>query len=110
MGFFALSETELEAKPMADPGYELYKTADGTWLTTCVANEDPYWDQLCKDVGLPELAGLDRPARIARRAELRQKIGAQIAKHPRAHWEAIFEASGQMWGRANAVKDLAADP
>lgn len=109
-GFFALTQAEREAKPMEDPGYELYEAADGKWLTTSIANENPFWDQLCRDVGLPELAGLARPERLARRAELTQKIGAQIARHPRAYWEEIFEASGQMWGPAHAVEDLPGDP
>ena len=109
-GFFALDAAEREAKPMADPGYQLYEAADGKWLTTSIANEDPNWDQLCRDVGLPEFAGLTRSDRIARRAELTGRIAAQIARHPRAHWEEIFEASGQMWGPANREEDLALDP
>lgn len=107
--FLAADATEVAALPLRDPGYALYETSDGRWLTTSVAHEDPYWDQLCRDVGLTEGVGLNRPERVARREELVTRIAERIREKPFAHWEAVFEASGQMWGPALRREELATD-
>ena len=108
--FIAADAIEEASLPQRDPGYALYETSDGRWLTTSVAHEDAYWDQLCRDVGLTEGIGLTRPERVARRDELIAKIDARICEKPFAHWEAVFEASGQMWGPALRREELAEDP
>ncbi|MGK7756059.1 CaiB/BaiF CoA transferase family protein [Roseovarius sp. C03] len=108
--FIAAGAAEDATLPQCDPGYALYETADGRWLTTSVAHEDDFWDRLCRDVGLEEGVGLTRPERVARRDKLVGKIGARIREKPFAHWEAVFEASGQMWGPALRREELAEDP
>ncbi|CUH66572.1 Formyl-coenzyme A transferase [Thalassovita gelatinovora] len=106
----AADAAEDAALPQRDPGYDLYQTADGRWLTTSVAHEDAYWDQLCRDVGVEDGIGLTRPDRVARRAELVGKIAERIRRKPFAHWQTLFEASGQMWGPALKRGELADDP
>ena len=108
--FIAANEVEKAALPQKDPGYALYETADGRWLTTSIAHEDGYWDQLCRDVGLAEGVGLTRPERVPRRKELVGKIAVLIRKKTFAHWAALFEASGQMWGPALKREELADNP
>jgi len=108
--FIAADDIEKTALPQKDPGYALYETADGRWLTTSIAHEDDYWDRLCLDVGLAEGVGLTRPERVPRREELVGKIAVLIGKRPFAHWAALFEASGQMWGPALTRAELADDP
>jgi crotonobetainyl-CoA:carnitine CoA-transferase CaiB-like acyl-CoA transferase len=106
----AADEAEDAALPQRDPGYDLFETSDGKWLTTSIAHEDAYWDQLCRDIDLPEGIGLKRPERVARRKELVGKIAKQIQQKPLTHWENLFEASGQMWGPALKRYELADDP
>lgn len=106
----AADDVEDAALPQRDPGYELYETKDGRWLTTSVALENDYWDQLCRDVDLQEGIGLTRPERVARRNEFVGKIAEQIRQKPFSHWEAVFEAAGQMWGPALTRAELAGDP
>ncbi|OXT02167.1 hypothetical protein B7H23_04400 [Notoacmeibacter marinus] len=108
--FVAADAAEDAALPQRDAGYALYETADARWLTTSVAHEDAYWDRLCRDVGLVDGVGLKRPDRVARRDELVAKIAERIRRMPFAHWEALFEASGQMWGPALPREELAQDP
>lgn len=108
--FIGTDRQDAGAMPQADPGYGLYQTQDGRWLTTSIAHEDDYWDQLCRDVGLEAGIGLTRPQRVAQRDELVAQIGAKIAQKPFAHWEALFEVAGQMWGPALAREDLPHDP
>ncbi|MGY3439827.1 MULTISPECIES: CaiB/BaiF CoA transferase family protein [unclassified Marinovum] len=108
--FVAADAAEEATLPQRDPGYDLYETADGRWLTTSIAHENAYWDQLCRDVGVAEGIGLNRTDRVARREELVGKIAARIRQQPFAHWHALFEASGQMWAPALRRSELAADP
>lgn len=96
--------------PQAEPAYDIFCCADGKWITLSIAHEDAYWDRLCLDLGLADLAGMKRPARVAERAALRDRIAATIATRNRAEWERIMDASGQMWGPVNRLADLPHDP
>lgn len=95
--------------PQAEPGYDLFTCADGRVLTLSIAHEDAYWDRLCADLDLPYLAGLARAERVARRDEIKALIGAVIARRSLADWEAVLEASGQMWGPVNRLEDVPGD-
>lgn len=108
--FIAADAEEDAALPQRDPGYGLYETSDGRWLTTSIAHEDDFWDRLCQDVGLDDGVGLSRPERVARRDELTGRIAERIQRKPFAHWEELFEAAGQMWGPALTRAELAEDP
>ncbi len=99
-----------EPPPQAEPAYDIFLCADGAAITLSIAHEDAWWDRLCADLGLDDLQGLPRPARVARRAELRDRIAAVIARRSRAEWAPVFEASGQMWGPVNRLAELPGDP
>lgn len=96
--------------PQAEPAYDIFACADGSYITLSIAHEDAYWDRLCVDLDLADLAGMKRSARVAERAELRDRIAAAIATRTRAEWEPIMEAAGQMWGPVNRLADLPHDP
>lgn len=96
--------------PQAEPAYDIFRCRDGHSITLSIAHEDAWWDRLCADLGLTDLAGMPRPERVARRTELRDRIAAVIAGRTRADWEAVFVASGQMWGPVNRLADLPDDP
>ncbi|RJL05525.1 CoA transferase [Paracoccus aestuarii] len=108
--FIGTDRTDQGAVPQADPGYGLYETADGRWLTTSIAHEDAYWDMLCRDTGVTAGIGLKRAERVARHDEMVAQIGAKIREKPFSHWEEVFEASGQMWGPALTREGLVDDP
>lgn len=96
--------------PQAEPAYDIFTCADGAAITLSIAHESPYWDQLCADLGLHDLVGLARPARVAQRALLRGRIAEVIATRTRAEWALVMEAGGQMWGPVNRLADLPDDP
>ncbi|PVH30240.1 CaiB/BaiF CoA transferase family protein [Pararhodobacter oceanensis] len=96
--------------PQAEPAYDVFTCADGAWITLSIAHEDAYWDRLCTDLGLDDLIGMKRPARVAARAALRGRIAAVIITRNRDEWEAVMEAAGQMWGPVNRLADLPQDP
>lgn len=96
--------------PQAEPAYDIFTCRDGAPITLSIAHEDAYWDRLCADLGLADLAGMKRPDRVARREELRARIAAVLATRSRAEWEPVMEAAGQMWGPINRLADLPDDP
>lgn len=96
--------------PQAEPAYDLFRCADGALITLSIAHENAYWDRLCADLGLTDLVGLPRPARVAQRAALQGRIAAVIATRSRAEWQPVMEEAGQMWGPVNRLADLPDDP
>lgn len=96
--------------PQAEPAYDVFRCADGSFLSLSIAHEDAYWARLCDDLGLHDLAGLLRPERVARRQELQSRIAGEISKFPLAHWSSLFDASDQMWGPAHTLADVGNDP
>lgn len=112
MGVFVASAefSDIDPPPQAEPAYDLFQCADGLFLTLSIAHEDVYWTALCADLDLDDVATLSRAARVENRDVLRARIAAKIAKKPRLHWEAVFTASGQMWGPAHRLHEVADDP
>ncbi|TCK27541.1 CaiB/BaiF CoA transferase family protein [Pseudonocardia endophytica] len=70
-----------------DPGYGLFATSDGRWISLSIAFEDHFWHDLCVALDLPDLADVPGAERIARRAELRGRLGDRFATYDLAHWE-----------------------
>jgi len=108
--FIASAGEDGPAPPQAEPAYDVFRCADGRFLSLSIAHEDAYWSRLCDDLGLRDIARLSRPERVSRRRELQRRIAGEIARFPFAHWSSRFEASGQMWGPVHALKDLGDDP
>jgi formyl-CoA transferase/CoA:oxalate CoA-transferase len=80
------------AFPLIAP-YEVFPTQDGE-LMIAAAN-DGLFVQLCKRIGLPELAEDPRfrtnPDRLANRDALLPPIRARLAEQPSAHWLEVLE-------------------
>ena len=108
--FIGMLGQPADPPPQAEPGYDIFQCADGRHLTLSIAHEDAYWDRLCIDLNLPDLAGLPRSERVFRRAELKGLIAKRIAQRSLAEWRPILDRSGQMWGPVNRLEDLPRDP
>ena len=65
------------------PGYGVFATADGTYLSLGVLTEDHFWRPLCEVLGLGDCAGLGFVERMARTAELQERLASEIARRPR---------------------------
>ncbi|MCB1387612.1 MAG: CoA transferase [Rhodobacteraceae bacterium] len=96
--------------PQAEPAYDIFTCADGRPMTLSIAHEDAYWDRLCADLGLDDLIGTKRPARVGQREALKSRIATVIATRPLSEWALVMERGGQMWGPANRLSELADDP
>jgi crotonobetainyl-CoA:carnitine CoA-transferase CaiB-like acyl-CoA transferase len=93
-----------------DPGYGLFATADGAWISLSIAFEDHFWKSLCSALNLPELGNVSAVARVEGRERLRGAIAARILERPVDHWEAVLLGAGVPYGRVNGLNDLLDDP
>ena len=62
------------------PGYGVYDTADGRWLSLGVTSEDRFWSTLCEAIGLHEHAALLFGERMPRHAELDAAVAGALSR------------------------------
>jgi len=93
-----------------DPGYGLYATGDGRWITLSIAHEDHFWRALCTALDLEQLSGISGGERVARSDEVRSLVAERIAAAPLAHWEAVLPAAGIPYGAVQDLAELVVDP
>ncbi len=65
------------------PSYGSFLTADGTWLTMGVIDEQHFWESVCDGLGLEDLRDLDLVGRTGRHDEIRARLTDAIASRPR---------------------------
>jgi len=93
-----------------EPGYGIFRAADGRCVTISLAYEDQFWDRLCCVVGLPDLIGIRTAERRERAGELRAALKQTIARQPGAYWVDLFAAQGIPAGPVLALEEVSADP
>lgn len=76
------------------PAMGEFRTADGEWVVVGIFSETHFWDLLCRELGLPELMGLDMAERGARCDELRARIVERIARRNRDELMATLGKAG----------------
>ncbi len=64
------------------PGYGVFETSDGRYVTLAVLAEDHFWRALCETLGLNEFAELGFTARLVRLRELQEQVAAAIRREP----------------------------
>jgi len=91
----AAGEQEPGAEPRRPvPGYGLFVTADDGQIALGVLNEQPFWSNLCRTLGLEDEADLDFAARSARATALQHALALAIASRDRDGLVAELVASG----------------
>lgn len=92
------------AHPSIAP-YATYRAADQP-LALAVGT-DGQFARLCRELGVPELAGDERfatnPARVAHRDELRVALETRLAARPAQEWIDVFTRAGIPAGRVNTI-------
>jgi crotonobetainyl-CoA:carnitine CoA-transferase CaiB-like acyl-CoA transferase len=93
-----------------DPGYGLFATCDGRWVSLSIAFEDHFWRSLCHCVDLADIADVGAAERVARRDELRVLLAARLASATAEEWETRLGAAGVPFGVVRSLPELATDP
>lgn len=73
----------LQEPDEAVPGYGLFATSDEGQVALGVVNEQPFWSNLCRALGLDHVADLDFAARSARGVALQRDVATAIATRRR---------------------------
>jgi crotonobetainyl-CoA:carnitine CoA-transferase CaiB-like acyl-CoA transferase len=74
---------DVEPSARGVPGYGMFETADGGWLTLGVLTEDHFWRALCGVLELADVGDLGFAERMSRLAELQRLIGDAIRRRRR---------------------------
>ena len=93
-----------------EPGYRLYRTADGEVLALGVAHEDHFWRALCAATGLDDVAGLSASERLEQRDGLVARLEAALATRNRDDWVATLVEADVPVGPAHDLHEVAGDP
>ena len=106
----SLNELDPAPHPPDDPGYGIFATADGDFLTLSVAGEDHLWTSVCRVLGLDDEAQLVTEAREANSDELTSRLRQRMLKHSTSWLAERFASSGVPFGLVNDATALADDP
>ncbi|GAA4204135.1 CaiB/BaiF CoA transferase family protein [Microbispora amethystogenes] len=98
------------AAPGREPGYGLYRCADGRLIALGIGFEDHFWALLCRATGLTAFAGLGQAERLARGDFLAGLLSDALATRPYAEWQEEFDRIGVPAGPVHRLSEVPADP
>ncbi|GAA5078408.1 crotonobetainyl-CoA:carnitine CoA-transferase CaiB-like acyl-CoA transferase [Thermocatellispora tengchongensis] len=93
-----------------EPGYVLYRCADGNLIALGIGFEDHFWTLLCRATGLTGHMWLRRAERLARADGLAADLARVLATRPRAHWLETFDRAGVPAAPVHRLAEALRDP
>lgn len=96
--------------PPREPGYGLFRTADGGVISLSVAHEDRFWRSLVAALGLDDLADVTAPERRTRYDELRGRIAEVMVTRSRDAWAKLFEEGEVPFGEVLSLDEVIEHP
>lgn len=96
--------------PPREPGYGLFRTADGGVISLSVAHEDWFWRSLVAALGLDDLADVTAPERRKRYDELRWRIAEVMVTRSRDAWAKLFEEEEVPFGEVLSLDEVIDHP
>ena len=91
------------------PGYSVYETADGHYLTLA-ALEPKFWAEFCQRVGRPDLITHHTPRDAADRGEVVEALAALFRTRTRDEWLALLADTDACVGPVNTLTEALTDP
>ena len=97
------------------PLWNHYKCKDGKWICLAMPQQDRYWSDFCKTLGIPELGTDPRFENMKVRGRNSEEIIAIVdkifASKSRDEWMSILKEGGDfIYTFVNNITDLPADP
>jgi crotonobetainyl-CoA:carnitine CoA-transferase CaiB-like acyl-CoA transferase len=97
-----------------NPLWNHYPTQDGRWLFLVMIESDRYWPELCRALGLEELAADERfagaVARYRNSELLTGLLAARIGLHPLDEWCERLRGAQLIWSPVRTLAEAVADP
>jgi crotonobetainyl-CoA:carnitine CoA-transferase CaiB-like acyl-CoA transferase len=91
----------LDRRRPANPLWNVYRTADGRFVTLSMLESDRYWPGFCIAAGCPELSAderfVDAAARLAHIGECVEVLDGIFAGHSLDEWKVILESQEGPW-------------
>ena len=75
-----VASEDLDGVIMGVPGYGVYATADGRWVSLGITSEDRFWSSLCEALGLQQHAAMPFPERMRRHTELDAAVADGLSR------------------------------
>lgn len=101
-------------KTTLNPIVNHYVTRDGKRFITCCLDPVKDWNNLCRALGRPEMAGEERfrtpEARRANAAALVAILDESVASRDMSEWVEIFHQNDVIWGPVPSASEAAHDP
>lgn len=91
------------------PGYNIYETADGRYVTLG-ALEPKFWAEFCQRAGRPDLIPRQYPRDAAERDATVAEVAALFRSRPRDEWLALLADADTCVGPVNTLAEAFADP
>lgn len=91
------------------PGYNIYETADGRYVTLG-ALEPKFWGEFCQRVGRADLAPRQFPRDAADHDEVTREVAAIFRTRTRDEWLALLADTDACLGPVNTLAEALADP
>lgn len=92
------------------PHYGIYRTKDGRWLSVGIVDEDKFWRELCRALGVGALGELPLPARFLAAPVLRKTLAPIFARRTLQHWLQVLDLSKIPVAAVLAVSEALEDP
>ena len=103
----------LDRRRPPNPLWNVYRTADGRFLTLSMLDADRYWPGFCLAAGRPDLATDDRfataAARLANIEECVDLLDALFAEHTLEEWRRILGAQDGPWSTTQTPRGVLDD-
>lgn len=92
-----------------------YQCADGKWICLAMAQQDRYWADFCKVLGIEQVLRDPRFDTMQKRAQnakdLIPILDRRFASQPRDHWMRVLKEGGDfIYTVVNSIADLPNDP
>ncbi|GAA1002334.1 CoA transferase [Acrocarpospora pleiomorpha] len=98
------------APPGREPGYGVYRCADGLLIALGIGFEDHFWELLCQETGLAGHTRLRQRERLARGDALTGELARVLATRTRAEWQERFDRAGVPAGPVHRLDEALGDP
>lgn len=92
------------------PHYAIYETSDGRHISLGIVQEDHFWTRLCDVMGLDGWQSWPSQERLARAAEIREKLRAVFATATCREWDRRLREADVPCAPIYHLDELPADP
>lgn len=92
------------------PGYGIFETKDGRFVTLSMTYEDHFWRNLCTVIGKQDLGQLSREERSAKQQELVSLLRAVFLTKTRDEWLKLLISADVPCGPAYELAEVITDP